>query len=95
MPLALHGDIRRANGTGGNAYYDPFMDNHVGLLVDDIAPYAARLDQLGVPYFTRGPDPQDLFVQIPGGIIFELACYATHQVPECETFKNTLFPFKS
>ena len=70
---ALHGDLRASNGTRGNAMYDAFMDNHVGLLVDDIAPYVKRLEALGVPFFTRGPDPQDVFVMIPGGIIFELA----------------------
>lgn len=69
----LHGDLRKANGTAGNAYYDAFMDNHAGVLVDDVAPYVARLKNLGVPFFTRGPDPQDVFVEIPGGIVFELA----------------------
>ena len=28
-----HGDISRANGTEGNAFYDQYMDNHIGLLV--------------------------------------------------------------
>ena len=70
---ALHGDLRKANGTSGNAYYDAFMDNHAGILVDDVATYAARLDSMGVEYFTRGPDPQDVFVEIPGGIIFEIS----------------------
>ena len=33
----LHGDLRKANGTAGNAGYDAFMDNHAGVLVDDVA----------------------------------------------------------
>ena len=69
----LHGNISKADGPKGNADYDMFMDNHAGLLVDDVAPYIARLDALKVDYFTRGPDPQDVFVMIPGGIIFELS----------------------
>ena len=38
---ALHGDLRASNGTRGNAMYDAYMDNHVGLLVDDIALYVS------------------------------------------------------
>ena len=49
--------------------------------MDDIAPYIKRLDALKLPYFTRGPNPQDLFVEIPGGIIFELAHKGTAKTP--------------
>lgn len=71
-----HGDISRANGTEGNAFYDQYMDNHIGLLVDDIAPYLDRLETAGAKYFTRGPGPggeQAVFFEIPGGVMFQLA----------------------
>eukprot|EP01051_Picozoa_sp_SAG22_P004241 SAG22_NODE_222_length_14768_cov_6.358920_9_plen_454_part_00 len=79
---AEHGDLRRADtpgNTSGNAYYDQYMDNHVGLFVDDVALYANKLAAEKVPYFTRGSSDksagceQAIFFEIPGGIIFELA----------------------
>ena len=72
---AEHGDLRRANGPEGNADYDIFMDNHVGILVDDVAPFVSRLDALGIPFFLRGSNAeiQDVFVELPGGIMFEIS----------------------
>ena len=55
--VALHGDLRRADDTPaprGNAAYDQWMDNHVGLTVPDIAPIVAHFKKAGIPYFTRG-----------------------------------------
>ena len=45
-----------------------YMDNHVGLLVDDIAPYVEKLQRLNIRFFTRGTNAgiQDVFVEIPG-----------------------------
>ena len=76
---AEHGDLRQVNGSEGNAHWDQYMDNHVGLLVEDVAVYTERLDAAGLPYFTRGSDDgskgceQAVFFEIPGGIIAEVA----------------------
>lgn len=76
----LHGNVSLADGPDGNKFYDQFMDNHIGLTCDTIRPYMAQLQAAGVPYFTRKQNPTegkghiaDLFVEVPGGIILELA----------------------
>eukprot|EP00937_MAST-01D_sp_MAST-1D-sp2_P004642 g4642.t1 len=74
--VALHGDLRAADGPRGNGQYDQWMDNHVGLSVPSVAPYIAHFQRAGVPYFTRGQqgDIADVFVEIgASGIIFEFA----------------------
>jgi catechol 2,3-dioxygenase-like lactoylglutathione lyase family enzyme len=85
--VALHGDLRRADDPRrGNADYDQWMDNHVGLRVPDIAPYVEHFRGAGIPFFTRGEWEggaaaqgggdyvAELFVEIArSGIIFEFA----------------------
>ena len=44
----LHGDIQQPNDQ-----YDEYMDYHVGLYVDLADPYAERLMQDSIPFFTR------------------------------------------
>ena len=58
----LHGDM---------ATFDPFMNDRVGFGVKSLSPYEKLLKQDRVP-FLRSAGGKSLFLQVPGGIIFEL-----------------------
>lgn len=61
---ALHGDMTRK---------DAFFDNHPAFEVDDLAPFAAALNEQSVPHLFETENGVDsLFFQVPGGVIFHL-----------------------
>uniref|UniRef100_A0A7S4BIP6 Uncharacterized protein n=1 Tax=Chrysotila carterae TaxID=13221 RepID=A0A7S4BIP6_CHRCT len=66
---ALHGNLSKN-------IYDEYMDNHVALIFGDGDDVVRRLDARGVPFFMRGQygEGADIFVEGPGGQIYELLC---------------------
>jgi hypothetical protein len=64
--VALNGNI---SYTGARAY-NQYMDNHLGIIVDDAVPYLAKIRRDKIPYFTRRQTLEDtgcdIFVQVMG-----------------------------
>lgn len=55
---------------GNMSIQDAFFDFRIGFEVDTLVPFQLSLKQAGQPFLMSGPD--SMFIQIPGGIIFEL-----------------------
>lgn len=66
--VQLHGNMSVA---------DAFFDFRVGFEVDSIAPFQLSLKQAGQPFLMNGPTA--MFIQVLGGIIFEI--FQTNSMP--------------
>jgi hypothetical protein len=74
--------LTRLHGNLSVSQYDEYMDNHVALTFDDADPAIDRLRRDGTPFFMRGQYGEfaDVFVEGPGGQIYELLAHRQTRV---------------